>query len=371
MGRLDTLQAFQLLASAQPQVAALFNTFGRFLFADPMMAMVLQQTVRALGVLAMPREQLYDAYVSLFPDKITGIRAAFRLALAEVQARIPGDLRGANELAVEALRLAAQTPESEDDTQAIEQLCNLPSEFLAERDIIECASRLAQLAPQGAGATRLAKCIGVVQMAAIIKGIVRQVWPFLADASERLLDLGLDHDAWMSAANTAAGLAARVGRQAKAAAILAETRKRVANDKERRTTDILESTVRWFGGDREGACALLESAFETAPVNERWIVAMSLVQMWPPGRPGRERFVEAFCDGITAFPGSFALLPILLQIIVQEWGDEPAAAVLARLDITRLEANLSDAQRNAFENNMQPFARLRQRPPGPARAAVV
>ena len=371
MGRLDTLQAFQLLASAQPQISALFNTFGRFLFADPMMAMVLQQMVRAMGVLAMPREQLYDVYVSFYPDRTTGIRAAFQLALAEVQARTPGDLPGAHELAVQALRLAGQTPETEDDIQAIEQLLNLPPEFLVERDIVECASRLAQMARQGREATRLVTCIGTVHMSALRKGIVQQVLPFLADAAERLLDTGLDHEAWMSAANTAAGFAARLGRQAKAVAILAQIRQRAASDNEQRGADILESTVRWFGGDREGAFALLESVFEKTPVETRWIKALNLVQIWPPGRPGRERFVDIFCEGIAAFPNAFLLLPILLQATVQEWGDEPAAALLEHLDIRRLEANLSDAQRNAFKENMKPFARLRQRAPlGPAPAPI-
>jgi hypothetical protein len=89
--------------------------------------------------------------------------------------------------------------------------------------------------------------------------------------------------------------------------------------------------------------------------------------MWPPGRPGRERFVDLVCEAwtgglcsATTWPTAAWLVLFSLQQPLQEWGDEPAAALLEHFNIERAEATMSDAQRKTFEEGMKPFARLRQ-----------
>ena len=124
MGRLDAMQGFQLLASAQPQISVFLNTFGRFPSADPMIAAVLQWMVRSMGVLAMPRRQLYELYVSLSPDEAAGAQA-LALGATEMFVRTSGDLSGAQKFLTEAQRLAAQTqprPRPEDVLQSINKL---------------------------------------------------------------------------------------------------------------------------------------------------------------------------------------------------------------------------------------------------------
>jgi hypothetical protein len=119
LGRLDAMQGFQLLASAQPQISAFLNTFGGFPFAAPMIAAVLQPMVRSMDVLAMPRRQLYELYVSLSPDNAA---QAVALVATEMLLRTSGDLSGVQRFLTEAQRLAAQTrpqPRPEDALQAI------------------------------------------------------------------------------------------------------------------------------------------------------------------------------------------------------------------------------------------------------------
>jgi hypothetical protein len=81
-GRVNAIQALQLMASEQPQIAALLGNFGWVFASDPFMAAVLGQAARLLGVLAMPRDQLYDLYASLHRDKTEGDRSASQLALS-------------------------------------------------------------------------------------------------------------------------------------------------------------------------------------------------------------------------------------------------------------------------------------------------
>jgi hypothetical protein len=361
-GRLNTTQALQLMLSNQPAAAAVWQQFGPVFFSNAVTATVVNQMARVAAVLAMPRNQLYEFFASLHRDKTEGIRAAFGLALAEVQARASGDVPAARELTLTALSLAAQTPEVEDDIQAIDQLVKLPPEVLVERDIVESASRISQLAPQTQSAPALGHCIDAVHTAARRKSIEPQVLPNLADAAETLLQAETDHASWMSIAETAVRLAARAGRQAKAKAMLAGFRQR-ADDKERRLAKILEPEVRYFSGDPEGALALLKLDFEAKPAKERWMGALPIVWMWPPGRPGREHYVDALWAGMTTFAPSLADVFILfvLTLTTDKWGDEPAAALLERLNLEQVRAGLSDERRKSFDEAMKSFERLRPR----------
>jgi hypothetical protein len=122
LGRLDAMQGLQLLASAQPQISLFLNTFGGFQFAAPTIAAFLQPMVRSMGVLAMPRRQLYELYLSLSPDNAAQAAA---LVSTEMFVRTYGDLAGAQNFLTGALRITAQTrpqPRPEDVLQVINKL---------------------------------------------------------------------------------------------------------------------------------------------------------------------------------------------------------------------------------------------------------
>ena len=263
--------------------------------------------------------------------------------------RASSDLSGAYELASEALRLAAGTPEADDDIQAMERLLALTQE---ERDIVECATRLAQLTGQGNGTPSLAQLFGSVRTAALMKGVELQILPLLVEAGEKLLGATLDWDVWMPIAAASAAFHALSKRHAQAKAIVMQVRRRASSDKERQDADLLEAKIKAYSGDREGACATVESIFQQLAPEDRFWPALVLVQMWPPGRPGRERFVDLVCEAwtgglcsATTWPTAAWLVLFSLQQTVQEWGDEPAAALLEHFNIERAEATMSDAQR--------------------------
>jgi hypothetical protein len=121
-----------------------------------------------------------------------------------------------------ALAFAARTPEVDDDIQAIQLLIQLPSGVLAERDVVASANQLLEIVQEGQRHPNIIPCIGEVCLMAQRKQMEKQVLPQLAEAAEKLLEARLDHEAWMSLANSAFRLALRAGRRAKAKAILAQ-----------------------------------------------------------------------------------------------------------------------------------------------------
>jgi hypothetical protein len=362
-GRLNLVEALQLMGSGQPQLAAFLGAYGAFLGGNPMLATLLGQVVRYVGALAVPREQLHEFYVSLHQDPLAGHRAAFQLAFGEAQARAAQDAASAHVLAAEAFHLAERTPETDDDVQAIQFLLQLPLEILTEQDAVGVANRLVQLVRARQFPASLVNALGTLQTIAHRKQLVAQVYPLLAEAATGLQQANLDAKAWAIVAVSAVELSLRTGRLAAATDACATFRARVSAPGDLALAEILDAEVKWFRGEKESALAMLGRLADALPESERWNVALHLVAMWPPGRPGRAPYVDMAVAPFVHLPAEVAafVLPMMLSTVERDWGQEPVAALLERIDVEDLRAKVPPERQPAFDQALRPFAPLRPR----------
>jgi hypothetical protein len=188
-----------------------------------------------------------------------------------------------------ALDLAGQSPEPDDDIEALEQLLQLAERFRVSTDSVRrCATAIQALVAQGHASPAVARCLASLVPIATHHDLLRELGDVIVRDGSRLLESNLEDEEVQVALKSAVARAwLGLGRRDRARALLGELEQQRLSSVDRLKLAAMEVDTLETRQERSKAVDLLLQALEDAQdasPTVRIPALQKLMELWPETR---------------------------------------------------------------------------------------
>ncbi len=235
-GRVHLAGAIRLVSADQQLLSCLPGIYETFLPGiDPRKYPVLSQTVRLAAAASLPRRELYrlrgvttgepsGKHAPLDSRHLDEIRAEYGHVMEQAMATEgEADADRAEELLVRALDLAMESPEPDDDIEALQRILQLAERFQISKEAVKrCASAVEGLVLNGHRTEPVARCLTALGVVIQQQGLTKELGQAVVSAGSRLLEEELDTETLVALKTSVARAWLGLGRTERARSLLQE-----------------------------------------------------------------------------------------------------------------------------------------------------
>ncbi len=300
-GRVHLAGAIRLVSADVGLLACLPGMYQTFLPGiDPRKYPLLAQTVRLAAAAALPRRELYrlrgitagepsGKHIPLDGRYLDEIRAEYGHVMEEAMASEgETDPDRAEELLVRALNLAMESPEPDDDIEALERILQLAERFQISAEAVRrCAAALELLVENGHRTTPVAACLTALGVVIGNQGLIKELGQAVVSAGSRLMEEDLDTEVLIALKTSVARAWLGLGRAERARTLLREIDNARLTPLDRLNVATMRADALQAKRRSERATELLERALAGAVDEEpvvRLVALQKLLACWPPSR---------------------------------------------------------------------------------------
>lgn len=300
-GRVHLAGAIRLVSADHALLACLPGLYFSFLPGiDPRKYPLLAQTVRLAAAAALPRRELYRLR-GVTPGETSGkhtpldnrhldeIRAEYGHVMEEALATEgEADADRAEELLVRALDLAMESPEPDDDIEALQRILQLAERFQISAEAVRrCANALEGLVENGHRTPPVAKCLAALGVVIQQQGLTKELGQAVVSAGSRLMEEELDTDTLVALKTAVARAWLGLGRAERARTLLREVDDARLTALDRLNVASMRADALQAKRRSERATEILERALAEA-VDEDAVARLpalqKLLSCWPQSR---------------------------------------------------------------------------------------
>jgi hypothetical protein len=300
-GRVHLAGAIRLVSADGLLLACLPGMYQTFLPGiDPRKYPLLAQTVRLAAAAALPRRELYrlrgitagepsGKHKPMDSRHLDEIRAEYGHVMKEAMATEgEADPDRAEELLVRALNLAVESPEPDDDIEAIQRILQLAERFqISSEAVRRCASALEGLVLNGHRTAIVASCLTALGVVIGQQGLTKELGQAVVSAGSRLMEEDLDPDLLVALKTAVARAWLGLGRTERARTLLREIDDARLTPLERLNVAIMRADALQAKRRSERSAELLEQALAGA-IDEEPVARLGALQRllacWPASR---------------------------------------------------------------------------------------